>query len=202
MNLAICGLGCFDDESFCVWVVGSLSWKAGFGGAGGVHPTLRKMREGWRTRAFDVGRCGRLRGEVEKRISPLRFAPVEMTMGALRFAGVEMTMGAAGLRFGRNDNGSGFPVQVLCRLSAVAWRVGIVAGLGEGAGSASSSGCICIMRSRSRATALLGLAVSEISVRGARMPSSGSVVISSTVSGAGAASRSGLGRLRLAIWRP
>jgi hypothetical protein len=157
MNLAIGGLGCFDDESFCVWVVGSLSWKAGFGGADGVHPTLRKMREGWGTRAFEVGRCGRLRGEVEKRISPLRFAPVEMTMGALRFTPVEMTMGAAGLRFGRNDNGSGFREQVLCRLSAVAWRVGIVAGLGEGAGS--SSGCIRIMRSISRATALLGLAV-------------------------------------------
>jgi hypothetical protein len=89
--------------------------------------------------------------------------------------------------FGRNDNGLGFAVWVLCRLSAVAWRVGIVAGLGEEAGS--SSVFICIMRSTSRATALLGLAVLEISVRGARVPSSGSVVISSTVSGALVASR-------------
>jgi hypothetical protein len=80
--------------------------------------------------------------------------------------------------------------------------VEIVAGLGEGVGFGLSSAGICIMLSISRATALLGLAVSEISVRGARMPSSGSVVISSTVSGSIVASRWGLGRLRLAIWRP
>src|SRR5258705_161885 len=48
-------------KAFVGGVVGSLSWKAGFGGAGGVHPTLPappaklagtpigKMREGWGT---------------------------------------------------------------------------------------------------------------------------------------------------------
>jgi len=105
---------------------------------------------------------------------------------------------------GRNDNRLdfilGFSAWVLSGLSAVAWRVGMAAGLGEGAGS--SSGGIRIMLSRSRATTLLGSAVSEISVRGARVPSLGSVVISSTVSGMVVASRGVLGRLRLAIWRP
>jgi hypothetical protein len=162
--------------------VGFVELEAGFGGAGGVHPTLRKMREGWGTRVFDLGRFGRLRGEVEK--------PDFSTAPSTRFT----CTGS-----GRNDNGPDFPVQVSCRSSAVAWRVGIVAGLG--AGSGSSPGRICIMRSISRATGLLGLAVSVISVRRARMPSSGSVVISSTDSGAGA-SRWGLGRLRLAIWSP
>jgi hypothetical protein len=58
--------------------------------------------------------------------------------------------------------------------------VGMVAGFGE-AGSSSVS--IFIMRSMSRATALLGFAVSEMSVRGARTPRVGSMVISSTVPG-------------------
>jgi hypothetical protein len=58
------------------------------------------------------------------------------------------------------------------------------------------------MRSMSRATALFGLAVSEMSVRGARTPRVGSMVISSTVWGSGFVRVCGLGRLRLAIWRP
>ncbi|HWZ00196.1 MAG TPA: hypothetical protein VNX17_03915 [Edaphobacter sp.] len=87
----------------------------------------------------------------------------------------------------------------------MAWMVRMAADSGEGAGSGSSSVRNCIMRSMSRATALLGFAVSEMSVRGARTPRVGSMVISSTVSGTvlvGLASRWGLGRLRLAIWRP
>jgi hypothetical protein len=31
------------------------SGKAGLGGAGGLHPTLRKIREGWGTRRFGIG---------------------------------------------------------------------------------------------------------------------------------------------------
>jgi hypothetical protein len=77
----------------------------------------------------------------------------------------------------------------------------MVAGLGVGAGSSSSS-LVCIMRSMSSATGLLRFAISETSVRGARTPRVVSMVISSTVSGAGVASRWGLGRLRLAIWSP
>ena len=77
-----------------------------------------------------------------------------------------------------------------------------MAGFGEWAGSGSFSVGICIMLSISRATALLGLAVSEISVRGARTPRVGSMVISSTVWGSVLVRVCGLGRLRLAIWRP
>jgi hypothetical protein len=44
-------------KAFAGGFVGSLSWKAGFGGAGGVPPTLGKMREGWGTR-FVLGREG------------------------------------------------------------------------------------------------------------------------------------------------
>ena len=39
-------------RAFAAGVLGSLSCTAGLGGAGGVHPTLRKLREGWGTRGF------------------------------------------------------------------------------------------------------------------------------------------------------
>ena len=43
-------------------IVRWLSGKAGLGGAGGVHPTLRMTREGWGTRAVVEIVCGGLQG--------------------------------------------------------------------------------------------------------------------------------------------
>ena len=63
----------------------------------------------------------------------------------------------------------------------------------------------CMIFSMRRPTRLLRSVNLPTSARGARAPSWGSVVISSTISmGSGLALRwaGGLGRLRLAIWRP
>jgi hypothetical protein len=80
--------------------------------------------------------------------------------------------------------------------------LGIVAGSGLGSnwGSGVTDSCsLCIMRSMRRATALLRWVALPTSARGARTPSSGWAVISSTISaGSGLALRwvAGLGRLR------
>jgi len=83
----------------------------------------------------------------------------------------------------------------------------VVGSCGAAAASWMPGACCSVssMRSSRRATGLLRWVAWPTSARGARVPSSGSVVISSTTSmGSGLAWRwvAGLGRLRLAIWRP